>query len=350
MALTFIALCAGTVISSYFAWQASERADSESNAKRAAQSAGERATQLAKAEQDASKLAREREQQATAAAQLAHTKELEAIEAAKQEKSARDLAEAKQREVTAAQEEVARKAKELESQVYRGKISLAHRELQARNVPRAIQILQETDPVPPRLGMELLLADCNMVLNPFSGQIPYEPIVGVDFRPDGVQIASAGINGFVMVRDAVTGNQIFRVQVPREELYSVSMRLGIVRWTPDGSKLVVAGLDNKIKLLDGQNGTILGSLEGFQRGGVVHRGQSLMENTWLVAEDRRGISIRTKSACMNWRPASWFRDCWATRTSPMALRSAPTAACWHRPRRIISSSCGIPRPVRNCGR
>lgn len=265
MALAFIALCSGTVVSSYFAWQASERAESEGIAKRAAQSEGERAKQLAKAEQEASKLAQERESQAKAAAQLARTKEQEAIESAKQEKFARGLAEQKQREATAAQEEVARKAKELETQVYRGKISLAHRELQAKNVPRAIQILQETDPK--RRDWEW--AYCWRIAHGAQSVFindPYESLVGVDFRPDGVQVATTGLNGFVIVRDAVTGNQIFRVQVPRDQNYLASPRLGGIRWTADGSKLVIAGLDNTIKILNGRNGTILSSLDGFYRG------------------------------------------------------------------------------------
>lgn len=251
MALVFIALCTGTVVSSYFAWQASEKAESEGIAKRAAQSEGERAKQSAEAAEKASKLAQERE--------------LQAIEAAKQETTAKNLAEQKQREATAAKEEVARKAKELESQVYRGKISLAHRELQAKNVPRAIQILQETDPK--RRDWEWMY--CWRIAHGAQSTFwtdPYEPFVGVDFRPDGVRVASAGTNGIVVVRDAVTGNQIFKVQVPRDEQFLVHMRLGTVRWTPDGSKLVVAGLDNTIKLLDGRNGTIISSLEGFQRG------------------------------------------------------------------------------------
>jgi WD40 repeat protein/tRNA A-37 threonylcarbamoyl transferase component Bud32 len=81
------------------------------------------------------------------------------------------------------------------------------------------------------------------------------PAWGVAFSPDGQQLATAGEDGVVRIRQASTGEVI-------QSLHGHTERVWDVAFSPDGSLLATAGADRKVRVWDVVAGREVGILEG----------------------------------------------------------------------------------------
>lgn len=82
-----------------------------------------------------------------------------------------------------------------------------------------------------------------------------EPVISLDWSPDGKFLAVAGTDGALVVLDAATGS--VRHQLTRH-------RMGAMRvaWSPDGLWLASGGQDGKIKLWHSQSGELAHEFAG----------------------------------------------------------------------------------------
>lgn len=262
----FLSLTVGLGAATHFAIKASNKADSERTQRGIAERREKDARESAKAEEKAKLLAQQKEGEAKAARTLAEQREQEAIQAAVKEKEARGLAERKEKEALTAQAELAKKADALQRQVYRNTVSLAYREWQAQNGPQAVSLLNSCDPK--LRGWEW--SYCSRLTRLQQLELrkdPNEEFGGVAFSPDGSRIAGAGELGTVVVWDAVTGKELFTVKHPRPAKATYqNRRVDTLKYTPDGTKLLVAGVDSMVRLLDAQDGHEVATYPGFKYG------------------------------------------------------------------------------------
>ena len=197
---------------------------------------------------------------------IAERREQEAVTAGTLEKVARALAQRKEKEALAAQAELTQQADALRRQVYRNTVSLAYREWQAQNGPQAASLLDTCDPK--LRGWEWSYCSRLTRLQQLElHRSPKEEFSGVAFSPDGAHIAGAGDLGTVVVWDAVTGRELFSVQHPRPEKVTYSnRRIDTLKYSPDGAKLLVAGVDSVVRLLNARDGHEVATYPGFQWG------------------------------------------------------------------------------------
>jgi WD40 repeat protein/tRNA A-37 threonylcarbamoyl transferase component Bud32 len=130
--------------------------------------------------------------------------------------------------------------RELEGTLYFNRIALAHRELSADNLGRALELL---DRCPERLRqwewyyLKRLCRVDPLVLRDKS------EVSSVAFSPDGERLASAGGDGTVTIWNSRTGEVVQTLNAHTDFVYSVAFH-------PDGRHLASAGADRKVKVWD----------------------------------------------------------------------------------------------------
>lgn len=261
----FLSLALGTGVSSYFAIVASEQAVSERTQRGIAERKEREARLATEAETVAKKLAQTKEGEAQAARKLAQEREQEAKDLTVLEKEARGQAERSAKEARIAEAEVVKKADALRHQVYRNTISLAYREWLSDNGPQAAALLNSCEKEFRGWEWKYLSRLTNLHLLEMRKD-PNEEFGGAAFSQDGTRIATAGELGSVVVWDAVTGQEIFSVKFPKPENARSTRRVDTLKYSPDGTKLLVSGVDSQVRLLDAENGKELATYPGFDWG------------------------------------------------------------------------------------
>ncbi len=261
----FLSLALGTGVSSYFAIKASERAESERTQRGIAERKEQEARLATAAETVAKKLAQTKGTEAEAARQLALKREQEAKDLAVREKDARGQAERHEKEARTAEAEVVKKADALRHQVYRNTLSLAYREWLSNNGPQAVSLLNGCEKEFRGWEWNYLSRLTNLHLLEMKKD-PNEEFSGAAFSPDGTRIAAAGELGTVIVWNAVTGQEFFSVKFLKPANAPFTRRVGTLKYSPDGTKLLVSCPDSKVRLLDAENGKELANYPGFDWG------------------------------------------------------------------------------------
>jgi WD40 repeat protein len=109
--------------------------------------------------------------------------------------------------------------------------------------------------------------------------VSFNGVTSVDFSPDGKHLATVGDDGMVRIWDAATGRELFAMQAHTADYSAASPFLGAsdVAFSPDGTRLVTAGTDDKAIVWNisaalgtgAQSGVVLLTLSGHQ-GDISH--------------------------------------------------------------------------------
>jgi hypothetical protein len=102
----------------------------------------------------------------------------------------------------------------------------------------------------------------------------------VSWSPDGQRLVSAGVDGAVKVWDAHTGQNTLTLQGHTRGVLSVS-------WSPDGQRLVSAGVDGAVKVWDAHTGQNTLTLRGHTA--FVTRVSWSPDGQWITSRDSTGI-------------------------------------------------------------
>ena len=147
--------------------------------------------------------------------------------------------------------------------------------------------------------------------------------MGVDFSPDGTQLASAGLDGYLRVWDARTGQPVSEHESPHGVLYDVA-------YSPNGKRVAVATEDGHISLASA-DGRWITHLSGHA--GQVNR-IAFRETGELWR--RRARTGQSASGTLTTRIADWVARIPATRGASLfgatairsrTSRSVPLEAC-----------------------
>jgi WD40 repeat protein/serine/threonine protein kinase len=138
---------------------------------------------------------------------------------------------------------------------YFHRITLAHRELSADNLGRALQYLRECPEDLRGWEWHYLMRLCRV-----------EPLVIRDkaevnslaFSPDGELLASAGGHGAVKIWNSKTGKVIQTLDAHADAVFSVAFH-------PDGKHLASVGADQQVKVWDWRNRQLLHALRGHEK-------------------------------------------------------------------------------------
>jgi WD40 repeat protein len=102
------------------------------------------------------------------------------------------------------------------------------------------------------------------------------PYLACAFSPDGTRIAASTTNGTVEMREATTGDVLFRTRDHGGSVFSLV-------FLPDGD-LVSASIDTTVHLLDGRTGAVKRILEGHRNGvrcvAVSPDGERIVAGGW----------------------------------------------------------------------
>jgi WD40 repeat protein/serine/threonine protein kinase len=140
-----------------------------------------------------------------------------------------------------------------ERQLYQERIALSERELAARNLNRATQLL---DGCTPELrGWEWHCLQHLSRAKPLTLQGHDAAILSVVFSPDLRHLASAGYDRTARIWDVSTGQECFRLRGHTGAIYEVA-------YSHDGGRLATASWDHTVKVWDASTGKELLTLRG----------------------------------------------------------------------------------------
>jgi WD40 repeat protein/serine/threonine protein kinase len=165
-------------------------------------------------------------------------------------------------------------SEDLAGTAYIQRIALAERQLDAGNVGRAEELLDDC-PGPLR-GWEWHFLKRQRYGNPPPMQHP-ATVIRVLFHPDGRQIASVCMDGTITLRDARTGQVLQRLE-PATALLGAALVRG-ASYSRDGRYLAVARNDGQVRVWDPSCGKLLHTLQ-------AHKGPA-----WQVAFSPDGRTL-----------------------------------------------------------
>lgn len=163
----------------------------------------------------------------------------------------------------------------------------------------------EGDRVASTRGQEILIwdAETRMPIHRLEGHDA--SVGGLDWSPDGTQLASGDADGVMATWDAASGEQLFSGEEHTSGITDV-------RWSPDGQQLASAGsLDDTIVIWDPESGDVRHRLDGTDSGiwsvqwspeadtvvGGTTNGELLF---WNLDEMVNGESTRLIRRHLNW--------------------------------------------------
>jgi WD40 repeat protein len=171
---------------------------------------------------------------------------------AKQATENEGLAKQRQKEAEEAEERIREELARTEVALYAGQLAQAVREWKDNNAARAVEILEgcQWD----LRGWEHRYLWALFHSNQYTLDGHRNGTNGVAFSPDGRRLASAGQDGMVRVRDALSGKELFTHE-DRDWALAVA-------YSPDGKRLASGGADELVKVRDAQTGKVLHVLKG----------------------------------------------------------------------------------------
>jgi WD40 repeat protein len=136
----------------------------------------------------------------------------------------------------------AKAKQDLESSLYYHRIALAHRELSADNLGRALELLDECPNGLRQWEWDYLERLCRVEPLVFHDPGKKE-VSGVAFSPDGERLAASGGDGTVKVWSSRTGEVIQTLDAQTDFVFSVAFH-------PGGNHLASAGADREVRVWD----------------------------------------------------------------------------------------------------
>jgi WD40 repeat protein/serine/threonine protein kinase len=151
----------------------------------------------------------------------------------------------------------------LRRQLYVQNLNLAQREWQANNVGLTESLLEQCPSELRGWEWSYLKNLCHLDLLTLRGHSTapgairwsLAGVYGLDFSPDGKQIASAGSDNLVKIWEVSTGREIRSLKGHNDVVFAVS-------FSPDGGKIATGSKDTTIKLWDAKTGDLVRTLEG----------------------------------------------------------------------------------------
>jgi WD40 repeat protein len=227
LAVVAVSLVTATVVSTLFAFEASERAKGERAARSHAES---------------------REAEALAARDDAVKARTEADGARNEAVKARDAADKSRGDAVKARNDLADKAAALELQVYKSQIALAHQEWQLIDARASSTLLAACRPELRGWEWDFVNRLCNLQRRQL--RLPSAPL-GVAVRPDGRHVAVAQRDGALRVYETETLSLV--AEVKHATPPHAHIQFGrVVAYSPDGSLLASAMMADTVLLLDGE--------------------------------------------------------------------------------------------------
>jgi WD40 repeat protein len=120
------------------------------------------------------------------------------------------------------------------------RITLAHRELSADNLSRALKLLQECPEDLRDWEWHYLMRLCRIEPMVITDETEFNSVA---FSPDGERLASAGGDGTIKIWNSTTGTEILSFPAHADAVVSVAFH-------PDGMHLASRGADLKVKVWD----------------------------------------------------------------------------------------------------
>jgi serine/threonine protein kinase len=158
----------------------------------------------------------------------------------------------------AAKEQADQKARELRWQDYRHRVALALREWEGNNVALTKQLLGTFDPG--LCGWEWHYARRLCHLDLRTLELLGGSVYSVAYSPDGSRVLAAGTNGRLRLWDVRTGRAVWDVTIPPRPEYTTLAPS--VAFSPDGKRVAVACWDGVVRLRDAATGGEAGALRG----------------------------------------------------------------------------------------
>ncbi|MFO0888126.1 MAG: serine/threonine-protein kinase [Isosphaeraceae bacterium] len=145
--------------------------------------------------------------------------------------------------------------RDLEGTLYLQRIALAHRELSADNLGRALELLDQCPAGLRQWEWRYLKRLCQVEPRVLRDPAKAE-VTGVSFSPDGHRLASSCGDGTVKVWDLATGAVMRTIPTGADFVYAVAFH-------PDGTHLASTGADGKLKVWDLSDGREVFAEDGY---------------------------------------------------------------------------------------